>query len=78
VKISPIDSAGEGIVEGVKSLKDVATGENDEKDTKHLIMAAGYTFGLPGKLVADTVDGTRAWLSGDAGPQAVVLGPPKK
>ena len=78
VKISPIDSAGEGIVEGIKSLKDVATGENDEKDTKHLIMAAGYTLGLPGKLVADTVDGTRAWLSGDAGPQAVVLGPPKK
>lgn len=78
VKVSPIDSAGEGIVEGMKSLKDVATGENDEKDTKHLIMAAGYTFGLPGKLVADTVDGTRAWMAGDAGPQAVVLGPPKK
>lgn len=77
-KISPIDSAADGVVEGVKSLKDVATGENDEKDTKHLIMAAGYTFGLPGKLVADMADGTRAWLSGDAGPQAVVLGPPKK
>lgn len=78
VKISPIDSAGEGFVEGMKSLKDVAMGENDEKDTKHLIMAAGYTFGLPGKLIADTVDGTRAWLSGEAGPQAIVLGPPKK
>ena len=78
VKVSPLDSAASGIVEGAASAKDFATGKADEKDTKHLIMATGYGLGLPGKLVADTVDGTRAWMRGEAGPEAVVLGPPKK
>jgi len=77
-KISPLDSAAESVVFGAKSAKNVATGHADEKDTKHLIMATGYGLGLPGKLVADTVEGTRQWLHGQAGPEAVVLGPPKK
>lgn len=78
VKISPLDSAYEGIVKGVASMRDVVNGEADEKDTKNLIMATGYLLGLPGKLVSDTVEGTRQWLSGEAGPQAVILGPPPK
>lgn len=77
-KTTPIDSAAEGIVRAAKSAQDVAKGENDEKDTKNLIMGVGYLVGAPGKLIADTVDGTRAWLNGEAGPQAIILGPPKK
>jgi hypothetical protein len=77
VKLSPIASAAEGIVKGVKSAKDVVQGNNDEHDTKNLIMATGYGLGLPGKLVTDTIDGTRSWMNGESGPQSILLGPPK-
>lgn len=78
VKASPINSAYEGVVKGVGSVRDVAVGEGDKKDAKNIIMATGYTFGLPGKLVADTTAGTQAWLEGSSGPEAILLGPPRK
>ena len=77
-KISPLDSAAEGVVRAAKSAKDVAVGEGDEKDTKNLIMGTSFLVGAPGKLISDTVDGYRAWMNGEAGPEAILLGPPKK
>ena len=77
-KISPLDSAAEGVVKAAKSAADVAKGEGDAKDAKNLIMGAGYLTGVPGKLISDTVMGTQAWLAGEAGPEAILFGPPKK
>ena len=45
---------------------------------KNIIMAVGYAAGLPGKLISDTALGTKAYLEGEAGPQAVLVGPPRK
>lgn len=77
-RITPAESMGEGVIKGAVSLKDIMSGEGDEHDTKNVIMGAGFAVGLPSKLISDTYMGTNAWLEGNAGPQAVVLGPPKK
>jgi hypothetical protein len=77
-KVTPLASAAEGVVDASKAVSDYFAGTADEKDLKKLIMGVGYILGLPGKLVTDVVDGTRAWLNGEAGPQAILVGPPKK
>lgn len=77
-KISPVQSAGEGVVKAAVSIGDVVSGEGDEKDAKDIIMGTGYAFGLPGKLIADTTLGTKAWLEGRAGPEAIAVGPPRR
>lgn len=77
-KISAIDSALEGVVKAGKSAADYVKGEADERDTKNLIMGVGYLVGAPGKLISDAIEGTRQWLNGEAGPQAILLGPPPK
>jgi hypothetical protein len=77
-KISPVQSAGEGVVKAAVSIGDVAAGEGNEQDAKAIIMGAGYAFGLPVKLIADTTLGTKAWLEGRAGPEAIAVGPPRK
>jgi hypothetical protein len=76
-KISPVQSAGEGLVKGVVSLKDFAQGEGDEKDVKDIIMGTSYAVGLPGKLISDVTLGTESFLSGDSGPSAILFGPEK-
>ena len=58
--------------------EDILAGEGDDKDLKNLIMGTSYTVGLPGKLIADTTLGAKAWLEGEAPPTAAVFGPPKK
>ena len=77
-RLSPIEAAVEGVIKGVKSGYEMAQGDGDIKDTKNIIMGTGFLLGLPGKLVSDIVTGTNAWLEGDAGPEAVLLGPPRK
>lgn len=77
-KISPVQSAGEGVVKGIQSLVDIAAGEGDIVDTKNAIMGTSFAFGLPGKLISDFVAGANAWMSGDAGPEALLFGAPRR
>lgn len=77
-KISPVQSAGEGVVKGIQSLGDIVAGEGDIVDTKNAIMGTSFAFGLPGKLISDFVVGANAWMSGDAGPEALLLGAPRR
>ncbi|WP_088158068.1 ADP-ribosyltransferase-containing protein [Achromobacter xylosoxidans] len=77
-KISPVQSAGEGVVKGIQSLADIAAGEGDIVDTKNAIMGTSFAFGLPGKLISDFVAGANAWMSGDAGPEALLFGAPRR
>ncbi|CAB3624721.1 GNAT family N-acetyltransferase [Achromobacter pestifer] len=77
-KISPVQSAGEGVVKGIQSLADIVAGEGDIVDTKNAIMGTSFAFGLPGKLISDFVVGANAWMSGDAGPEALLFGAPRR
>ena len=77
-KISPVQSAGEGVVKGIQSIADIAAGEGDIVDTKNAIMGTSFAFGLPGKLISDFVAGANAWMSGDAGPEALLFGAPRR
>lgn len=77
-KISPVQSAGEGVVKGISSLADITAGEGDIVDTKNVIMGTSFAFGLPGKLISDFVAGANAWMNGDAGPEALLLGAPRR
>ncbi|OZI23754.1 hypothetical protein CAL26_10005 [Bordetella genomosp. 9] len=77
-KLSPVQSAGEGIVKGAKSVAKIFEGDAETYDVKNAIMGAGYLTGLPGKLISDVVTGFNAWLHGDAGPQAILLGAPRR
>jgi hypothetical protein len=38
-------------------------------------MGVGFTFGVPGKLISDFVTGTYDFATGEAGPQAMLVGP---
>lgn len=77
-KISPVQSAGEGVVKGVQSLGDILAGEGDIVDTKNAIMGTSFAFGLPGKLISDFVAGANAWMEGDAGIEALLFGAPRR
>lgn len=75
LKLSPVQSAGEGVAKGMVAAKDIVKGEGTKKDIKDLIMGVSYAVGLPGKLISDVVLGTNAYLEGDKGPEAVIFGP---
>ncbi|OAE72609.1 hypothetical protein A7J71_11355 [Achromobacter insolitus] len=77
-KISPVQSAGEGVVKGVQSMADIVAGEGDIVDTKNAIMGTSFALGLPGKLISDFVVGANAWMNGDAGPEALLFGAPRR
>jgi hypothetical protein len=78
LKLTPVQSAFEGVGKGIKSMYDAATGEGDDKDMKNIIMGTSFAVGLPGKQISDTTLGTKAFLEGEAGPEAAIFGPPKK
>lgn len=77
-KISPVQSAGESVVRGIQSLGDIVAGEGDIVDTKNAIMGTSFALGLPGKLISDFVVGANAWMSGEAGPGALLFGAPRR
>ncbi len=78
-RLSPIESAAEsGLYKLPVALSDIAHNGGNDKDLRDAIMGMGFLFGLPGKLIADTTLGTKAWTEGKTGPEAAVLGPPKK
>lgn len=57
---------------------DIVSGEGDQTDARNIILGASYLFGLPGYQVWRTISGIDAASRGEAGPQAIVLGPPRK
>lgn len=65
-------------MKGVQSLGDILAGEGDIVDTKNAIMGTSFAFGLPGKLISDFVAGANAWMSGEAGPEALLFGAPRR
>lgn len=77
-KMSPVQSAVEGVRGGVASAVDIYNDEGDMKDNGNIIMGLSYFLGLPGLMVKNVVVGTGAWLNGEAGPGAILLGPPKE
>ncbi len=77
-KMSPVQSAVEGVRGGIASAVDIYNDEGDMKDNGSIIMGVGYIFGLPGLMVKNAVVGTGAWLNDEAGPEAVLFGPPKE
>lgn len=77
-KLSPVESAGEGIVKGAKSVAKLFEGDGEAYDVKNAIMGGSYLTGLPGKLISDVVSGFQAWMNGDAGPDAVLFGAPRR
>ena len=77
-KITPIESAFTGVGAALSSAGDIYNDEGDVKDTGDIIMGLGYAFGLPGLMVKNAVVGTGAWLNDEAGPEAILFGPPKE
>jgi len=64
---------------GAVAVSDIVQGEGDRRETNNAIIGAVVPLvGLPGKLIADMVTRTQAWLEGDAPPSVIVLGSPKK
>ena len=78
LRMTSISAYFEGITKGLASTVDVATGDNDAKDTKSIFMGLAFSFGLPGLLMWNVAAGANAVAEGKAGPQAVLFGPPKK
>jgi GNAT superfamily N-acetyltransferase len=74
-RMSPVESAVEGVAKGIESTVDIGKGDGDQQDVKNLLMGVGFTFGVPGKLISDFVTGTYNFATGEAGPQAMLLGP---
>jgi len=76
LKITPVESAAEGVVVGGMAAYDIVVGEGTNKDTKDAILGVSYAVRLPGKLIVNTTLGTKAVLEGKAGPKAIIYGPP--
>lgn len=77
-KMSPIQSSVETAINAPGSIYELWTGDASAYDEKQAIMGVSVLLGLPGKLISDFTLGTKAYLNGEAGPLAVVLGPPPK
>jgi hypothetical protein len=77
-RLSPIEGMIETTASAPGSAVDWWNDEETPADIKNIILGTGFVFRLPGKLVSDTVMGTNAWMEGSAGPEAVILGPPRQ
>lgn len=53
-QLSPIESAAQSVVKTPDALASVLSGEGTTQDEKNAIMGLGYTFRLPGRLMANT------------------------
>lgn len=61
----------------VQASQAIADGETDEAFWRAVAESAGGAFHLPTQQVYESVQGTRAYLNGEAGIRAVLLGPPR-
>jgi hypothetical protein len=64
--------------EFAKLAKQVEQGEADHALFRALNQTAGILFHYPAGAVQRLVDGYAAWQEGEAGPQAMLVGPPLK
>jgi GNAT superfamily N-acetyltransferase len=76
-KMSPVESAIQMAIQTPGSIQDLWEGSGDDRDIKRVIMGAGFLTGMPGKLISDVTLGTKAYMEGEAGPQAIIVGPPR-
>lgn len=76
-KMSPVESAIQMAIQTPGSVMDLMEGNGDDKDIKRAIMGVSFVTAMPGKLISDVTLGTKAFMEGDAGPQAIIVGPPK-
>jgi hypothetical protein len=77
LKISPVEAAITGVAAGAGSAVDIWNDEGDIKDVGNEIMALSYMLGLPGSFVKNAVVGGYAYANEQAGPEALLFGPPK-
>ncbi len=77
-KMSPVESAIQMAIQTPGSVMDLMEGNGDDKDIKRAIMGVSFMTAMPGKLISDVTLGTKAFMEGDAGPQAIVVGPPRE
>lgn len=78
-KLSPIESQVENIAKATSVAIKIAHGDDISMgEERNLIMGVGFLTGTPGKIVADTITGTQAWLNDDAPPTAILTGAPRK
>jgi hypothetical protein len=77
LKISPVEAAITGVAAGAGSAIDIWNDEGDIKDVGNEIMALSYMLGLPGSFVKNAVVGGYAYANEQAGPEALLFGPPK-
>lgn len=78
MKISPVQSALEGVVKAPIALADIASGEGTDQDTKDALMGVSYAVGLPGNLIKNTVTGIDAWLEGEGDVVDLIYGKQKE
>jgi hypothetical protein len=77
-KLSPVESAVTGVGAGATAAVKIWNDDRDAKATGDAIMGVGYLLGGPGLLAKNAVVGAGAWLDDTAGPEAMLLGPPKE
>ena len=78
-KLSPIESQIESVAKAADVVAKITSGDDlSMGDERSLIMGMGFLTGTPGKIVADTITGTQAWLNDDAPPTAILTGAPRK
>lgn len=65
MKLSPVQSALEGVVNAPIAIADIVTGDGTDQDTKNALMGVSYAVGLPGNLIKNTYTGVEAWLEGE-------------
>lgn len=71
--------AGARVFSAIGGLgKQVAQGDVDEAAMRSANAVAGILLHYPASQIEKTIRGTRDWINGDAGPQAVLVGPPPK
>ncbi len=63
--------------EVARVARGLGDGEWDDAETRAALSGGGILTGLPTSQGMETWRGTEAFLDGDAGPQAILLGPPR-
>lgn len=74
MKVTAVQAGLEGVVKGAVAIKDIATGEGTDRDTKNAILGISYAVGLPGNLIYNTTSGVYEWLLNDGPVSDIIYG----